>query len=232
MEPMVKTARDFGQDFLDHIRDNGSYAVAAPLLSFLKRSDSGEPLRSVVKLSRPALKADIAHFLNICFGKHPGIVDHAANRIVDQAARNWLLQAIEGFAIERAFLNRLTVAAGPIHRQLGQERVTALVEGQGRSVEMLATSDRAGCPAGAAIAFILDWQATRPLLDHIALALSIEVPPCTLPDGDQSLNLVRDLATKPATQRAMSFGSEQLLSQQRGLWQLITARHQAMLADQ
>jgi hypothetical protein len=232
MEPKISKAEDFGQDFLDKVRANGSLAVAGPILSFLQRSHSAESLRSVVKLSRPALKADIAHFLNICFGKHPGIVDHAANKIVDQAARGWLLQATEGFAVERAFLNRLTVAAGPIHRQLGQERVTALVEGQGRSVEMLATSDRAGCPAGAAIAFVLDWQATRPLLDHVALALSIEVPRCTLPDSDQSLALVRALSAKAPIQRAMAFGCEQLLAQQSGLWQLIAARHQAMLAEQ
>jgi hypothetical protein len=30
--------------------------------------------------------------------------------------------------------------------------------------------------------------------------------------------------------RAMAFGSQQLLAQQRGLWQLIAARHAEMLA--
>jgi hypothetical protein len=232
MEANVSTAEDFGQDFLEQVRANGSLSVAKPLLSFLEKSHSAEPLRSSVKLSRPALKADIAHFLNICFGRHPGIVDHAANKIVDQAARNWLLQAIDGFSIERAFLNRLTVAAGPIHRQLGQDRITALLEGQSRSIEMLATSERTGCPAGAAIAFVIDWKMTRPLLDHVALALSIEVPHCSLPDDYQSIKLVRDLAGKSSTQRAMTFGSNQMLSLQKGLWQLIATRHQAMLSEQ
>jgi hypothetical protein len=232
MKMMASTAGNFGQDFLDQVRKGGSIDVAAPLLSFLQRSDTDAPLRPVVKLSRPALKADIAHFLNICFGKHPGIVDHAASKIVDQNARQWLVQAIDGFAVERAFLNRLTVAAGPIHRQLGQERVTALVEGQSHSVEMLATSDRAGCAAGAAIAFVLDWQATRPLLEHIGYALLIDVPECSLPDSAMSLDLVRNLSAQPAVQRALQFGCDQMLGLQRGLWQVISARHQAMLAEQ
>ncbi|MGL5840174.1 MAG: DUF6975 family protein [Sphingorhabdus sp.] len=232
MKSIVSIADNFGQGFIDHIESNSSLAIAGPLLAFLERSHSVEPLRSVVKLSRPALKADIAHFLNICFGRHPGIIDHAANKIVDQAAREWLLQAINGFAVERIFLNRLTIAAGPIHRQLGQERVTALLEAQSRSVEMLATSDRVGCPAGSAIAFVMDWQAIRPLLDHVALALEIEIPSCVLPDRQQCFQLACDLGFKLSTQRAMAFGSDQMLAQQRGLWQLIAARHQAMLDEQ
>jgi hypothetical protein len=232
MKANVSTTEDFGQVFLEQVHANGSLSVARPLLSFLEKSHSAESLRSSVKLSRPALKADIAHFLNICFGRHPGIIDHAANKIVDQAARNWLLLAIDGFSIERAFLNRLTVAAGPIHRQLGQDRITALLEGQSRSIQMLATSERAGCPAGAAIAFVIDWKATRPLLDHVAVALSIDVPPCSLPDDYQSIKLVRDLAAKSSTQRAMTFGSDQMLALQKGLWQLIATRHQAMLSEQ
>lgn len=232
MKSTVSASRDFGYDFIAEIRANGSDAIAGSLLTFLKRSDSKEPLRSNVKLSRPALKADIAHFLNICFGRHPGMVDHAAGKIVDQSARKWLIDAVDGFAIERAFLNRLTVAAGPIHRQVGQDRVTSLVEGQTRNVEMLATSDRLGCPAGAAIAFVVDWRATRPLLDQVALALSIEVPVCTLPSEQQCQELANSLAETPAVQRAMAFGSGQLLALQRGLWQLIASRHQAMLAIQ
>lgn len=232
MESIVSASRDFGRDFIGHIRSNGSFAIASPLLSFLEKSDSSEPLRSVVKLSRPALKADIAHFLNVCFGRHPGIVDHAANKIVDQAARDWLVRAINGFAIERAFLNRLTVAAGPIHRQVGQDRVTALIDGQSRSVEMLATSDRVGCPAGAALAFVIDWTATRPILEYVAMSLALEVPQCELPEIGECETLANALSATGAVQRAMSFGSEQMLAQQRGLWQLIAARHHAMLSVQ
>jgi hypothetical protein len=232
MEANVSTTEDFGEDFLEKVRANGSLSIARPLLSFLDKSGCAEPLRSSVKICRPALKADIAHFLNICFGRHPGIVDHAANKIVDHAARNWLLQAIDGFSVERQFLNRLTVAAGPIHRQLGQDRITALLEGQSRSIEMLATSERVGCPAGAAIAFVIDWKMTRPLLDHVALALSIEVPPCLLPDDRQTMRLVRELAGTASIRRAINFGGDQMLALQKGLWQLVATRHQAMLTEQ
>ena len=58
--------------------------------------------------------ADIAHFLCILHGRHPGVIDHAATKTADDAAREWLLQATDGFAAERAFLTKLTVAAGPI----------------------------------------------------------------------------------------------------------------------
>ncbi len=232
MESIARTAENFGQDFLDSIRANGSKPLTSPLLTFLEKSNSNAPLRSIVKLCLPALKADIAHFLNICFGRHPGIVDHAGSKITDQVARQWLVQAIDGFSIERTFLNRLAVAAGPIHRQIGQDRVNSLLEGQTRSVEMLATSDRAGCPAGAAIAFVIDWQATRPLLENVALALSLEVPKCLLPSEQLTTQLASNLGDNQAMRRAMLFGGEQMLALQRGFWQLIVARHQAMLAEQ
>jgi hypothetical protein len=96
---------------------------------------------------------------------------------------------------------------------------------------MLATSDRKGTAAGAAVAFVLDWQATRPLLDRVAISLGIEAPTCALPDQQNSLSLIRDLASSSTVQRAMLFGCEQMLAQQKGLWQLISTRHQAILAE-
>ena len=52
-----------------------------------------------------------------------------------------------------------------------------------------------------------------------------------LPAADLTADLATILAQKPAVQRAMVFGSEQLLAQQRGLWQVIAARHNALLAE-
>jgi hypothetical protein len=231
MNLTASNPQDYGQAFVDAVAQHGSAAITAPLLAFIQRSDNAAPLRSVVKLGRPALKADIAHFMHICFGRHPGVIDHAASKITDQAARGWLVKAIDGFAQERIYLNQLTVAAGPIHRHLGQDKVNAVVEAQGRSIEMLATSDRKGCAAGAAMAFSLDWQATRPLLDQVALALGIEVPICSLPGASETATLAADLASAAPVQRAMAFGCDQMLAQQRGLWQVIVARHHAVLAE-
>ena len=231
---MGLTARnqlDFGQQFLQVVANQGSGPVVAPLISFLEKSDNGSQLRTQAKLCRPALKADIAHFMNVCFGRHPGVIDFAGQKIVEQEAREWLVQAIDAFALERVFLNRLTVEAGPIHRQVGQDRVNNLVETQGRSMEMLASSDRNGCPAGAAMAFALDWQNIRPLLDYVAVRLGIEAPICLLPDRIKTANLAQQLAETASVQRAMTFGRDQMLAQQRGLWQVIAARHAALLNE-
>jgi hypothetical protein len=230
MESIAKAADRYGEDYLDNILRCGSTELVAPLLAFLSKSEISDSLRHVVKISRPALKADIAHYLNVNFGRHPGLVDYAAAKIVDPAAQKWLTQAVEGFASERDFLNRLTVAAGPIYRQVGQERVNAMAENQMRSLELLANSEREGCPAGAVIAFVVDWQSTRPMVNHIALELSLEIPECLLPARADTIALIKQLSAKPSVQRAMAFGSDQALAQQRGLWQLISARHQALLA--
>ena len=58
--------------------------------------------------------ADVVHFLCALHGRHPGIVDLAAARIVDPAGRAWLASAAEAAAAERLYLTRLAVAAGPV----------------------------------------------------------------------------------------------------------------------
>jgi hypothetical protein len=222
--------KDFGESLLRFASLDGSAPVVAPLQKFLTVSQESRDLRLPIKAVRPALIADIAHFLCISHGRHPGIVDHAATKIIDESARAWLVQATNAFASERTFLNKLTVAAGPITRQFGQETITALLTNQAKSFEMLATSDRQGCAVGAAVAFVIDWQTTRPLLDQAALALGLEPTKIDLPDANQCLQLVDSLSDSTAKRRAMTFGAEQLLAQQRGLWRLIDSRHAEQLA--
>ncbi|NJM49648.1 MAG: hypothetical protein HC843_01065 [Sphingomonadales bacterium] len=216
---------DFAVGLTQSIIESGSQSVVAPMRKFLEDSKKASNLRSSIKALRPALLADIAHFMCISHGRHPGIVDHAATKIIDAPARPWLVQAMNGFASERIYLNNLTVAAGPISRQAGQEKITAIITAQSKSFEMLATSDRMGTAAGAAIAFVLDWAATRDILDECALSLALEPFDLELPDQDQCQQLTRELGRDKAKQRAMAFGAEQLLAQQKGLWQLIAARH-------
>jgi hypothetical protein len=228
MEERAKQNISFGEGFASLAAENGSVPVSGPLAAFLDRCMAAPDLRKSVKDSLPALLADVAHFLNISHGRFPGVVDHAAGKIVDSEAREWLTMATATFAAERAFLNRLTVAAGPIRRHLDQDKIEALLATQQRSFEMLATSDRKGCPAGAAMAFVLDWHATRPMLDRAAMMLGVEAQKCALPSVSMTVALADALSGSSAVERAMAFGSQQLLAQQKGLWHLIAARHQKM----
>lgn len=220
--------QDFGLSFVRFTASEGSSNVVAPLQKFLGDSHDAPAFRASVKNIRPTLIADIAHFLCITHGRHPGVVDHAATKIIDDVARDWLVEAVNGFAAERSFLNQLNVAAGPITRQAGQEKITAVLEQLSKSFQMLATSDRKGTAAGAAIAFVLDWHTTRPLIDIAALSLGLVPVKNTLPDALSSQQMATALATDTAKSRAIMFGGQQILSQQRGLWQLITARHVEM----
>lgn len=221
---------DFGSLFVDAVIADGSLVVTAPLADFIGQRSSRPDLRSPYKYARGALVADVAHFINISHGRHPGIVDHAALKIVDDAARKWLIGAIDAFAGERAFLNALTVAAGPERRHNGENKVAALISGQSKNFEMLASSDRQGCPAGAALAFVIDWQRSRPLLNAVALHVGLDAPKCALPGIEECAEVAEKLGTSENYRRAMRFGAQQMLAQQRGLWQLIAARHAETLA--
>ncbi|MGB5075972.1 MAG: hypothetical protein WBO17_00635 [Sphingorhabdus sp.] len=221
----------FGASFARDIISKGSLALTRPLVTFLDDRGQRPDLRSPAKTARAALIADIAHFMNILHGRLPGVVDHAAKKIMDDSARKWLVEAIDGFAAERSYLNNMTVIAGHIRRLNGQDRITALVRSQSRNFEMLATSDRKGCPAGAAIAFVIDWHQSRSLLNTVALHVGLEAPRNSLPSMESCVNLAQQLGNDPSYRRAMAFGSEQLLAQQRGLWHLIAARHTEILAS-
>jgi hypothetical protein len=225
-----ETVIDFGTQFTDAICADGSAATAEPLARFISDTAGRPEMRPPFKNARAALVADIAHFLHVVYGRHPGIIDHAAHRIVDDAARKWLIRAIDAVAAERIFLNALTVAAGPERRHHGENKVAALIAAQARNFEMLATSERKGCPAGAAIAFVIDWQSTRPLLGTVALHLGLELPANPFPTIAECTTLADKLGSSDAHRRAMRFGAEQLLAQQRGLWRLIAARHAETLA--
>ncbi|WP_336961128.1 DUF6975 family protein [Sphingobium aquiterrae] len=172
----------------------------------------------------PADLTDAIHYLCVLHGRHPGVIDHAAVRSADNAARQWLVQAIEGFAAERAYLTRIAVAAGPVPSTAGQSDCDATVLGQRHALDMLAQSDRRGCAIGAAFALILDWGAIRPMLDRVALRLELEPHATMLPPRNETLAVADALATEPAVLRAVLFGAGQLVRQHRGLWDLLQAR--------
>ncbi|MEM8918837.1 MAG: hypothetical protein AAGE37_08255 [Pseudomonadota bacterium] len=204
---------------LDHVREHGSYSAAyvqGMLADF--ESVSGADI------------ADMAHFLCVLHGRHPGVVDHAANKTADIAARKWLVRAMEAFSAERAFLTKLTVAAGPISGVGSSDQSNATVLAQRKALDMLSQSDRDGCALGASIALVLDWYAVRPLLDKVAIKLGVEPREAILPDTDSTILLSDALNRSSAIERAVNFGAEQILAQHRGLWQLLEARSKARLA--
>lgn len=227
MENLAKldSETDFGVVLSSLVDQGGSASVAGHLRKFIETSRDPNGLRARTSVIRPALIADIAHFMCVSHGRHPGVIEHAATKIVDEEARGWFVDAIGGYIVERELLNRLTVAAGPIRSHAGQDKISAILAGQAKNFQMLATSDRKGTAAGAAIAFVLDWNATRQLLDSVAIALELTPVANQLPDTAACQSFANAMAKSQAYVRAMSFGAEQLLAQQRGLWQIIAARH-------
>jgi hypothetical protein len=168
--------------------------------------------------------ADAVHFFGMLHGRHPGLVDLAANHSVDPTERHWLDQATRAFARERAYLSALGSAAGPMPSTPGQQQCEQAVLAQGHAIMMLGDSERRGCALGAAIALALDWRAIRAMLDAAGARLDVPATPAQLPDLLETADLIAALGNTSATERAMMFGAQQLLAQHRGLWDLLATR--------
>ncbi|QJB68177.1 DUF6975 family protein [Parasphingorhabdus halotolerans] len=201
---------------VDYVAEHGSASVR-----YFQEIASG-----VESLSGPET-ADIAHFLCVLHGRHPGVVDHAATKTADEAARTWLVEAIEGFTAERAFLTKLTVVAGPISGVGVDDQSNAAVMAQRKALDMLSQSDRNGCAIGASFALVLDWFAIRGILEKMAIRLGFESRAAILPSPEATESLNTILSGNKPIERAINFGADQVLTQHRGLWQLMEARRNA-----
>ena len=173
--------------------------------------------------------ADAVHYLCALHGRHPGIVDLAAARAVEPAARAWLNGAVEAIAVERLYLTRLAVAVGPVPSTPGGAGSESAVIAQRSALSTLALSDRKGCALGAALAFAVDWAPIRGLLDATARRLGVEIPRCRTGEEAELRPVAEAIVDVPATERALLFGAQQLSLQHRGLWDLLEARQQARL---
>ena len=162
--------------------------------------------------------ADTVHSICVLHGQHPSVIDHALAR--SPCAPDWLIEAAHAFAEERAYLARLTSAAGPLPSTPGQAESTAAVTGQRHAFDMLVGSDRAGCALGAAAAVVLDWRAIRRVLDAAARRFGVTEAACALPGPAAVLAEM----PAPAIERAQAFAAQQVLAQHRGLWHLLEAR--------
>lgn len=171
--------------------------------------------------------ADAVHFLCTVHGRYPGVIDHAAGRATDPAARAWFASALEGFSAERAFLARLAVEAGPIPSTPGAAGAEATLISQRHALDMLAQSERNGCALGAAMALIADWGTTRFVLNVAANRFGVPIPGYRLMDNHAIRALADTIGAAPLVERAMLFGAQQIMHQHHGLWDLLEARQQA-----
>jgi hypothetical protein len=171
--------------------------------------------------------ADLVHLLCALHGRHPGIVDHAANRTVEPLARSWFTHALDGFTLERSFLARLAVAVGPLPSTPGSSDNDAVLRAQHHAIMMLAQSERDGCALGAAMALVIDWATLRTILTIAANRFGVEPPDYHLTDGEMMRQLADGFDSRPPVVRAMLFGAQQVALQHRGLCELLDARQQA-----
>ncbi|HYI39436.1 MAG TPA: hypothetical protein VE053_03870 [Allosphingosinicella sp.] len=208
-----------GALLLERMAEHGSaahpYAAGARLL---KTPTAGRDL------------ADLIHYLCVLHGRYPGLIDHAAARVVEPEARTWLANASYAFAGERAYLARLAVAAGPVPSTPGASGSDSAVLGQRHAMETLALSERRGCAVGAAMALVLDWAAIRNCLNAAASRFGVDSPAYPAAEPDSIVRLADDHAAEPPVQRALLFGAQQILIQHHGLWDLLEARQQARAA--
>jgi hypothetical protein len=171
--------------------------------------------------------ADSVHLLCHLYGRHPGLIDLAAQACTAGASRDWLNETADSFERERLYLVRLTSAVGPQPSTAGAAETEAALLAQRHALETLATSERRGCALGAATALIEDWRSLRRLLDRAAARAGLDIPSCTLPDEGSVAQAIQSGADTPGAERALAFGSEQLLLQHRGLFDLLEARAEA-----
>lgn len=171
--------------------------------------------------------ADVVHFLCMLHGRHPGLIDHAGEMTACTESRACLDAAATAFAVERSYVTRLAVAAGPVPSTPGSARSEAAVAGQCHALGTLARSERRGCGLGAAVALVGDWRVFRRLLDQTAARLGVHAPHCGLPTRAEMGATIDAVGSEPAVRRAMGFGAAQVVLQHRGLLDLLDARRSA-----
>jgi hypothetical protein len=184
-------------------------------------------LAALVDSSGPHAARDIAdsiHLMCSVHGHHPGLVEQALDLAPKGPAQEWLGRAAEAFERERLYLVRLTAAVGPLPSTPGAAETEATLLAQRHALEILAKSERRGCALGAATALVSDWWPIRRLLDRAAVRVGIEAPAPSLPDEASIVAVIDEECDSPASQRAMAFGGQQMLLQNRGLFDLLEAR--------
>lgn len=173
--------------------------------------------------------ADAVHLFCSLYGRHPGLIELALNNCPSGPVRDWLREASDAYERERLYLVRLTAAVGPLPSTPGAAETEATMVAQRHAIETLAASERRGCSLGAATALMADWPAIRAVLDRAADRMSMQKPALTVPDQPSIVRVIADGTDGLASERALGFGGEQLLLQNRGLFDLLEARASARI---
>ncbi len=212
-------------------------ALFAPLgacwttIASLAEADGSAHHPMVRRLTEPQVPvrdiADAVLALCMLHGRQPGVLDHALTRNTMAAAQGWIEVAVEAFAVERALLARLASAAGPLPSTPGQAESEGAIIGQRHALDMLSQSDRTGCAFGASVALVIDWEAIRAVLDAAAHRFGLVPQASRMPLEVETATVVASASDRPAAERAMAFGAQQVLAQHRGLWDLLEARASA-----
>jgi hypothetical protein len=168
--------------------------------------------------------ADAVHLFCSLYGRHPGLIELALNNCPAGPVRDWLREASDAYERERLYLVRLTAAVGPLPSTPGAAETEAALVAQRHAIETLAKSERRGCALGAATALMADWASIRTVLDRAADRMGMQKPALTLPEEDSIIRVISDGTDGMASVRALGFGGEQLLLQNRGLVDLLEAR--------
>jgi len=171
--------------------------------------------------------SDAVHLLCSLHGRYPGLIELALQRSSSGPAQVWLSQASEAFERERLYLVRLTSAVGPLPSTPGAAETESSLVAARHALETLAHSERKGCALGAATALVGDWWPIRRLLDRAAARVGIQSPTPSLPDEESVIEVINSSSDALAGDRALAFGSEQLLLQHRALLDLLEARAEA-----
>lgn len=171
--------------------------------------------------------ADAVHLLCSLYGRHPGLVELALQHCPAGPVRDWLRGASDAFERERLYLVRLTSAVGPLPSTPGSAETETVLSAQRHAIETLAQSERRGCALGATTALVADWPAVRTVLDRAATRMGVEVPAAALPDIASVVGVIERGVDGAAAERALGFGAEQLLLQNRGLFDLLEVRASA-----
>ena len=168
--------------------------------------------------------ADAVHLFCSLYGRHPGLIELALNNCPSGPVRDWLREASDAYERERLYLVRLTAAVGPLPSTPGAAETEVALVAQRHAIETLAKSERRGCALGAATALMADWSSIRSLLDRAADRMGMQKPALILPDATSIVRVIADGTDGVASERALGFGGEQLLLQNRGLLDLLEAR--------
>lgn len=183
-------------------------------------------LNALLEISGPTAASDLAdavHLLCSLHGRYPGLIEIALQRSAG-SEKAWLDRAAEAFERERLYVVRLTSAVGPLPSTPGSAETEAGLVAARHAIETLATSERKGCALGAATSLVGDWWPIRRLLDRASARVGLECPAPSLPDESSIIEVIHRASDTPASERALSFGGEQLLLQHRALFDLLEAR--------